>query len=186
MQTKHSGFQNYTVCSAAVISPLPDNISFASGSVLPLAICTSAMGLYPAGRLGLPLPLVTKPKSANKVLLVWGGSSSCGGAAIQLAVASGVTVVSTASTKNHAFVKGLGATAVVDYNSPTVAQDLVDVIKQTPGEFAGALDVIGQDDTWRACAKISNVLGGGRVVTNLPLPALADVPEGVEVSGGKC
>lgn len=144
------------------------------------------MGLYPSGRLGLPLPQAIKPDSANTVLLIWGGSSSCGSAAIQLAVASGVTVVSTASTKNHAFVKGLGATAVLDYNSPTVIPDLVAVIKQTPGQFAGALDAIGQERTWRASADTLHALGGGRVVTNLPAPGSADVPAGVEVVGGKC
>ncbi|RMJ25353.1 hypothetical protein PHISP_03795 [Aspergillus sp. HF37] len=156
---------------------------FASGSVLPLAISTAAMGLYPSARLGLPLPQATKPESANKVLLVWGGSSSCGSAAIQLAVASGVTVISTASAKNHESVKSLGATAVLDYNDPNIVQDLVDLMKQTPGEPAGALDVIGDKETWRTCADVLLAIGGGRVATNLPMIDSADVPDGVEVVG---
>lgn len=183
--TTYSGFQNYTVCSPAVLAPLPDNMSFVSGSVLPLAVSTAAMGLYPSARLGLPLPQATMHESANKVLLVWGGSSSCGSAAIQLAVASGVTVISTASAKNHEFVKSLGATAVLDYNDPNIVQDLVDLIKHTPGEPAGALDAIGEKATWGSCADVLHALGGGRVATNLPMIDSADVPDGVEVVGGK-
>lgn len=162
-------------------APIPDTLSYASGSVLPLAVCTSAMGLYPSRRLGLPLPQTTPtPKSA----LVWGGSSSCGSAAIQLAVASGVTVVATASAKNHTSVRSLGAAAVLDDKSATIAQDLVDVIKKSPGQVAGALGAIGQEATWTVCADVLKALGGGRVVSNSAAESM-DAPDGVEVVGGK-
>lgn len=179
---KHSGFQNYTICNPVVMAHLPDDLSFASGSVLPLAISTSAMGLYAPGRLGLPLPQTTKPESINKTVLVWGGAASCGSAAIQLAVASGATVISTASAKNHALVKSLGATAVLDYNNANIIDELVALIKETPGQFAGALDVIGVKQTWGACAEVVKALGGDRVVTTSP--GGADV-DGVEVVGSK-
>ncbi|GBE80130.1 putative zinc binding dehydrogenase [Sparassis latifolia] len=174
------GFQHYTVCISSVVSPLPASIPFKSGCVLPLALCTAAMGLYPSTRLALPLPQPTKPKSINKVLLIWGGSSSTGSAAIQLAVASGVTVIATASSKNHGFVKGLGASAVLDYQDDKIIENLVEMIKGAGGEFAGALDAIAEEQTWRACAEVVKALGGGKVVSNLPT-TFVDVPEGVEV-----
>lgn len=180
---KDSAFQNYSVCNPSVVASLPDNISFAAGSVIPLALSTAAMGVYPVGRLELPLPQVTKPSSIHKVVLIWGGSSSTGSAAIQLAVASGATVVATASEKNHAFVKSLRATTVFDYKKDTITEDLIQTIKETPGDFSGALDAIAEEKTWRACAEVVKGLGGGRVVSNLPL-GFTDVPEGVEVVGG--
>ncbi|KIY44900.1 putative zinc binding dehydrogenase [Fistulina hepatica ATCC 64428] len=174
------GFQHYTVTNCNIVSHLPASIPSKSGCVLPLALCTAAMGLYPSARLALPLPQPTKPKSANKVVLIWGGSSSTGSAAIQLAVASGVTVVATASSKNHGFVRGLGASAVLDYHDDKIIANLVETIKGAGGQFAGALDAIGEEQTWRACAEVVKALGGGKVVSNLPM-AFKDVPEGVEV-----
>lgn len=140
------------------------------------------MGLYPTARLGLPLPQATKPEPLDKVILVWGGASSCGSAAIQLAVASGATVVSTASAKNHEFVKGVGATAVLDYNNANIVNDMVALIREMPGQFAGALDAIGSTETWGACAEIAKGLGGGRVATTLPGEVIHDV-DGVKVIG---
>ncbi|KAJ6026464.1 uncharacterized protein N7446_004937 [Penicillium canescens] len=180
-EIRDSAYQNYTIINTAVAVHLPDNISFTEGSVLPLAVSTSAMGLYPPARLGLPLPKSPKPEPIGKVILVWGGSSSCGSAAIQLAVASGATVVATASSKNHEFVRSLGAIAVLEYKSETVVQDLVDAVKIAGGKFLGALDAIGDDHTWKLCVDVVLGLGCGRVVSNNP--RIADVPEGVEVLG---
>lgn len=181
---KYSGFQNYAICNPVVVAHLPDNISFARGSVLPLAISTSAMGLYPSARLGLPLPQATTPEPLGKVILVWGGASSCGSAAIQLAVASGATVVSTASSKNHEFVKRVGATAVLDYHNANIVDEMIALIKETPGQFAGALDAIGIEETWRACAKIAKALGDGRVATTWPGEVIY-AADGVEVIGSR-
>ncbi|MCJ1410870.1 hypothetical protein MMC19_004957 [Ptychographa xylographoides] len=139
------------------------------------------MGLYPPTRLGLPLPQPQKPKPINKTLLIWGGSSSCGSAAIQLAVASGVTVIATASSKNHEFVRMIGASAVLDYHDERITENLIEAIKEAGGNFVGAVDAIAEDATWRACAKVTKALGGGKVATFLPRLNLDGVPEGVQI-----
>ncbi|KAE8132090.1 chaperonin 10-like protein [Aspergillus pseudotamarii] len=181
-EIRDSGFQNYTICKATLAAPIPDTMSFESGSVLPLALSTAAMGLYPAGRLELPLPQIPTPKPINKVVLVWGGSSSTGSATIQLAVASGAIVIATASAKNHSFVQSLGVAKVLDYHEDSIIHDLVNAIRDTPGEFVGALDAIGEEETIRRCADVVKGLGGGRVVTNLPMP-IKDIPDEVELVG---
>ena len=56
---------------------------------------------------------------------IFGGSTSVGANAIQLAVAAGYEVISTASPKNHAYVRGLGASEVFDYHSATVVADMI-------------------------------------------------------------
>lgn len=78
--------------------------------------------------LNLPLP-TNSPKSIGKTLLVWGGSSAVGAAAIQLAKASGLEVVATASPKNFGMVKEVGASEVFDYSTPSIVDDLVTYLK---------------------------------------------------------
>ncbi|KAI0471798.1 GroES-like protein [Xylariaceae sp. FL0804] len=68
----------------------------------------------------------------KKTLVVWGGASSVGANAIQLATASGYDVFATASPRNFDLCQRLGASRVFDYNSPTttavVVQELVDAL----------------------------------------------------------
>jgi NADPH:quinone reductase-like Zn-dependent oxidoreductase len=178
------GFQQYTVCKASVVVRLPTNMPFKSGCVLPPALSTASMGLCPSNRLALPLPQPTKPKPIPKVLLVWGDSSSTGSAAIQLAVASGLTIVATASSKSHEFVKGLGATRVLDYRDERIKENLVTAIKETGFEFVGAVDAIGEEPTCRMCVEVTGALGGGKVATFMP-QGIDSAPERVAVLGGK-
>ena len=77
--------------------------------------------------------------STGKTLLVWGGSTSVGSNAIQLAVAAGYEVITTCSPRNFEYVKRLGASQAFDYNSKTIVDDLVDAFKGK--STAGALTV---------------------------------------------
>ena len=130
-------FQTYSTVPAAAAAPIPDSMSFEAASVLPLGLSTAAAGLYQSSGLKLPFPS-HNPKSTGKTILVWGGSSSVGASAIQLAVASGVDVVSTASKKNFDLVKKLGAKEVFDYAQTNVVEDLVAYLKDK--QVAGAYD----------------------------------------------
>ncbi|KPI45880.1 Zinc-binding alcohol dehydrogenase domain-containing protein cipB [Cyphellophora attinorum] len=132
----HSGFQKYTIVPASATAPLPDNVTFAAGSALPLSIDTAVHGLYDPEFLALPLPTsTTKQNSLNKTILVWGGASSVGASTIQLAAASGLTIISTSSPRNFAFVKSLGASHVLDYTSPAIIPDLISLIQQSGTHF---------------------------------------------------
>lgn len=135
--TAYSAFQKYVLGDSQAVTPLPDNVSFEAASALPLSLSTAAHGLYSEGHLGLPLP-TNDPKASGKTILIWGGSGSVGAAAIQLAVASGLDVVSTSSPKNFDFVKSLGAKDVFDYKKPSIVADLVSYLKGK--DFVGAYD----------------------------------------------
>jgi NADPH:quinone reductase-like Zn-dependent oxidoreductase len=124
----------------------------------------------------LHLPYPSKsPKSTGKTVLVYGASSSVGATAVQLAVASGVKVIATASKHNHDFVKALGATEVLDYKSNTIEEDLVAALK-TSGGFAGVYDSVSEPDTIKLCAQVVDKLGGGFISCTL------DPPEGLPKS----
>ncbi|KAL6401107.1 zinc-binding oxidoreductase CipB [Ilyonectria robusta] len=127
-------------------------MSFEQAVVLPLAISTASAGLYPRDRLNLPLPSATKPEKNGKTVLIWGGASSVGATAIQLAAASGATVITTASPANYKFVESLGADMVFDYRSPTVVEDIASVLSKT--DFVGVYDAIGEDPSFDAVSAI--------------------------------
>jgi NADPH:quinone reductase-like Zn-dependent oxidoreductase len=100
--------------------------------------------------------------------LVWGGSRSVGATAIQVAVAAGIEVATTASRKNLDFVRSLGATHVFDHTRSGVVDENV---KRLKGKyFAGTYDAITLEDTIMASAEVTSELGGGLVVCTLPPP----------------
>nr|POF13983.1 dehydrogenase orse [Quercus suber] len=176
------GFALYTSVAATTAAKIPESVTYAEASVLPLALDTAAMGLYSPivdGYFGLPYPSLT-PVSIEKTLVVWGGSSSVGAVTIQLAAASGVKVIALASPRNHDLCKKAGANVALDYNTPDVVRDAVSAIKQVGGEFVGVYDAISvAEDSVKHSLAILEELGGGTLTTVLPPPT--DVPANVRV-----
>lgn len=108
----------------SMTSRIPDSLSYERAAVVPLGLSTAACALFQKDYLAFPSPSVS-PKSTGETVLIWGGSTSVGSNAIQLARAAGYEVISTASPRNHENLKKLGAAAVYDYNSPTVVKDII-------------------------------------------------------------
>ena len=131
-------FQTYTVVLAHMAAPIPSTMTFERATVLPLGLSTAACGLFQKDQLALEYPCAT-PKPTGKTLLVWGGSTSVGSNAIQLAVAAGYEVITTSSPRNFDYVKKLGASQVFDYNSKTVVSDITKAFKGKT--IAGALAI---------------------------------------------
>ena len=134
----HSAFQTYTVLLVNAASPIPSTLSYESAAVLPLGLSTAACSLFQKDQLGLQHPSAS-PKPTGKTLLVWGGSTSVGCNAIQLAVAAGYEVITTCSPKNFNYVKKLGASQAFDYNSKTVVRDITHAFQDKT--TAGALSI---------------------------------------------
>lgn len=160
-QPQHNAFQAYTVVQTNMASELPDRISFESAAVIPLGLSTAASGLFQDGFLNLQFPTVPPQKPTGQTLLVWGGASSVGSNAIQLAVAAGYEVVTTASRKNFEYVKKLGASAAYDYGDSAVDEDLRRFFHGKT--IAGALDCIG-GPAWGVCADVVNGSSGSKFV----------------------
>ncbi len=118
------GFQQYTVVLERMAAPIPDAMPYQDAAVLPLGVSTAACGLFQKDQLGLRHPTANAGPTGATVL-VWGGSTSVGSNAIQLAAAAGYEVITTASPRNFEYVKSLGATLVFDYNSPNVVPDII-------------------------------------------------------------
>ncbi|KAJ5691856.1 alcohol dehydrogenase [Penicillium macrosclerotiorum] len=164
----NAAYQLYSTCNEILVSPVPESLPLANAAVLPIAVDTAATALY--AHLKLPLPTLA-PKPIGKRILIWGGSSSVGTAAIQLAVASGLEVVTTASSANHELMKSLGATHVFNYKDPDTVNNLTALLK--PQDYV--VDCISTKDTQVTCGEILGKVGGGLLpVMTIPEETLPD------------
>lgn len=153
-------FQAYTVLLAHMAAPIPPTMSYEHAAVLPLGLSTAACGLFQKDHLALRYPSAT-PAPTGETLLVWGGSTSVGSNAIQLAVAAGYEVITTASPRNFDYVKRLGASQYFDYNSTTVVNDIIAAFRGKT--LAGAL-AIGAGSA-EPCADIVRACTGNRFIS---------------------
>jgi NADPH2:quinone reductase len=115
-------YAEYVVAPAESLAPLPDSVSFADGAAAAMAFATAWRGLVDRGGL-----------SVGDTCLVQGGRGGVGHAAVQIAAHAGATVVATAS--DDAFLRDLGADAVIDY----AADGAADRIREAAG---GDVDVV--------------------------------------------
>lgn len=95
------------VCDASLVYPLPANISFAQGAALGVPYGTAYQALFHKAR--------ARP---GETVLVHGASGGVGIAAVQLAVAHGMTVIGTAGTdRGRKLVEEQGAHHVLDHTT---------------------------------------------------------------------
>ncbi len=161
----HGAFQTHTLILENMASRLPPSLSYTDAAVLPLGIGTAACGLFEVDHLALRYPKLS-PQPTDETILVWGGSSSVGCNAIQLAVAGGYRCIATASPSNMKLLVDLGASAVFDYSHPEVVDLVARAIEGQP--FAGALHATGNMD--QCFEVVSRVSGRKFVSTTLSSP----------------
>ncbi len=152
-------FQEYAVVLAHLAAPIPDTLAYENAVVLPLALSTAACGLFQRDYLALRYPAAT-PQPTGETLLVWGGATSVGSNAIQLAVAAGYEVITTSSPRNFDYVRKLGASRAFDYRSTTIVQDVIAAF--TGKTSAGAL-AIGTGSA-EPCLEIVHACDGKKFV----------------------
>ncbi|KXJ96501.1 zinc-binding oxidoreductase CipB [Microdochium bolleyi] len=177
------GFQMYTVLAARMATRIPDSMSWEQAAVLPMGVTTGAAALFKKDQLALRWPtLQTQTEVAGKgedkeIVVIWGGATSIGCNAIQLAVAAGYDVITTCSPKNSEAVLSLGAAKCFDYRSPSAVRDLVAACKDR--RVAGAV-AIGHDSGFR-CMEVLARTGGSDndrkehvALVTYPMPNVTD------------
>lgn len=163
------GFQERVLLLDHMASPIPDHLSFEQAAVLPLGLSTAACALFQNDFLGLAAPTLD-PASTGEVVIVWGGSTSVGSNAIQLARAAGYEVVTTCSPRNKDYVVKLGARHVFDYGAADVERQIENVLRGC--RVAGAV-AIGKGAA-AACMNILAACEGKRFVAQVTPPATFD------------
>lgn len=96
----------------------------------------------------------------GETILVHGGAGGVGHIAIQIAKAAGARVITTVSSQNAEFVKGLGADVTIDYKQTDYVEA---VLEATDGKGVDVvLDTIGGDTLQRSPLVLAQL---GRVVS---------------------
>ena len=90
---------------AAIIAKKPARLGHAEAAAMALTSLTALWALEDTAKL-----------KAGETILIQGGAGGVAGFAIQLAKHLGATVITTASARNHDYVRHLGADRVIDYN----------------------------------------------------------------------
>jgi putative PIG3 family NAD(P)H quinone oxidoreductase len=143
------GYAEYALASVRCVLPIPENVDLASAAALPEVHFTVWTNLMDSARL-----------VSGETVLVHGGSSGIGTAAIQLCAARGHAVYVTAgSDEKCRACETLGATRAINYRT----EDFVEVIGQvTRGKGVDVvLDMVGGSYIQRNFSALARV---GRLV----------------------
>ena len=109
---------------AAIIARKPDRLGHAEAAAMALTGLTALWAIEDTARL-----------KSGETILIQGGAGGVAGFGIALAKHLGATVITTASAGNHAYVRGLGADRVIDYQIEDFATAVsnCDVVFDTVG-----------------------------------------------------
>ena len=150
----------FAAVRAANLALKPRSIPHVQAAALPLSALTAWQALFEHAHL-----------AAGQAVLIHGGAGGVGTLAVQLARWRGARVLATASARDTALVRSLGADDVIDYHAARFEETLrdIDVV----------LDTIGgetRERSWR-------VLRKGGVLVTLVSPIPPDVAEQHGVRG---
>ncbi|KAK0702969.1 chaperonin 10-like protein [Lasiosphaeria miniovina] len=105
---------------------------------------TAADALFNCLGFGLEAAGVDGNSTRGQALLIWGGSSSVGWAALHLARAAGFEAVFvTASPANHEALRAAGAARCFDYHSPAVVHDIRRAAEDLALPLYAVFDAVG-------------------------------------------
>lgn len=104
---------------------MPEGLSGLDAVSIPAAVGTASDALFNILGYGLPCAGLSGQDATNVPILIWGGASAVGSAAIQIAKFAGFApIYTTASPENHESILEIGASFVFDYKSPSVVEDI--------------------------------------------------------------
>lgn len=140
-------YAEYAVAPTRQVTEKPKGLDHITAAALPIASLTAWQALFDQARL-----------QPGQRVLVHAAAGGVGGFAVQLAKWKGATVVGTASTHHHDYVKALGADQVIDYRRTR--------FEHVVGEVNVVLDTIGGETQRRSWS----VLKPGGVLVSIVDP----------------
>lgn len=175
------GLQEYAALAEHLTTSIPHNLSWEQAAVLPMGVSVSTKLLFHKDMLAMDLPSLN-PARKEETVLIWGGSTSMGSCAIQLAVAAGYEVITTASPHNFEYVKALGASQVFDHSGPTVKEDLLGAFKgkTIAGAVANGAPLKDGPFIVETCADVVRSCAGKQFVAMTMAPTWGPSFEGVQ------
>jgi NADPH:quinone reductase-like Zn-dependent oxidoreductase len=118
------GYAEYAIAQENMIAQKPESLDFAAAASAPVVAVTAWQMLFDYAR-----------AQSGQSVLILGAAGNVGSYAVQLATQAALKVFATASAEDAEYVRGLGAAAVIDYNSVRLedAVPVVDLVLDTVG-----------------------------------------------------
>jgi len=145
-ENKGGASAELALAGVGVVTRMPEGMDPGEAAGLPLAGMTALQGLR--DQAGLPL------EGARERVLVVGASGGVGHIAVQIARASGATVVGVCSGRNAELVTSLGAHEVLDYTKPDPyrGQAPFDIVLDcVAGDASPWLPLLGPGGRYASC-----------------------------------
>ena len=141
--TQYAAGQEYFLMDAQVAIPKPKNVDLIQAATLGASLETAALAVFQGLHIDLFDPDVEQAKKDGWVVVL-GGGSSVGAAAVQLLRVAGYKVLASASERSADTVKTLGA-ETFDYKT-SIEEQVSKVLKITDGNIAGIFDAAASDN----------------------------------------
>ena len=156
------GYAEYVAASQDVTARKPGSLTFEEAAGVPVAGTTAHQGLV--DELGV---------QEGETVLITAASGGVGTMAVQIAAnILGAHVIGTASTRNHEYLRGLGAEDAIDYNGDWVAT----VREIAPEGVDAVLECAGGETLERS---FDTMKDGGRVAYIVPVEEEPEPPRGI-------
>ncbi|KPM42715.1 hypothetical protein AK830_g3852 [Neonectria ditissima] len=137
--------QDLAIAEANLLYAVPAGLQLKDAGGIAMASQTASDALFNELGFGLSEGNVSGTDPKGHPILIWGGASNVGSAAIQIAKSAGFNpIFATASPKNHDELKRLGATHCFDYRSPLVVDDIQAATKELGVSLTTAFDTVGK------------------------------------------
>ncbi|HSF60032.1 MAG TPA: zinc-binding dehydrogenase [Candidatus Binatia bacterium] len=144
------GYAEYAVAKTSEVRPVPDGVTSAQAAAMPTVFLTAWFGLLTDGKL-----------QASEWLLVQGGSSGVGTAAIQIAKHLGAKVVTTSGSEEKCRrLRQLGADVTIDVSATDFLPEVMSVTQHRGVDVV--LEMIGGDVYQKSLQALAP---GGRLVS---------------------
>lgn len=108
---KDGTYAEYICVDASHVARKPKSLTLAEAAGIPLVALTAWQSLFDTAHL-----------NKGQTVLIHAGAGGVGGMAIQFAKYAGAKIYTTASSKNHSYVKKLGADVAIDYTKENFAE----------------------------------------------------------------
>jgi NADPH:quinone reductase-like Zn-dependent oxidoreductase len=141
-------YAQYIALPESYVARKPENLNMTEAASIPLTTLTAYQALFEAGRL-----------NQGQSVFILGASGGVGSSAVQLAAEKGCRVIGLASSRNHDYLKTLGAEFVIDYGRGDFTQSL---LESMPDGVDLVFDCHGGDTLHRG---LSCVRAGGSLVS---------------------
>lgn len=142
-------YAEYAVAKAAMIASKPKSLNYTHAASVPVVAVTAWQMVFDFAQL-----------APGHCVLIHGGAGNVGGYAVQLAKRAGAMVIATASAKDAAYVRRLGADGVIDYRASRFEERVKDI--------DAVIDTVGEETLDRSYGILKR---GGIVVSSAAQPS---------------